>query len=334
MVYTIDMDISQIPMSSEAKAIMSENMKDKKTLELGNNNFTEINGGRVLKKPNPNGVGFMEHSYDKQVTQWNKYYKDTIYATACITSDGKLSTPYIEGSYPTDVQRLAICEDMINKNFIMVDCRDKRNFIVHPDGQVFPIDFGQMYSKDDRYYNTHLQVINKQLNTLKSNIQHPRSQHTLFEKPQKSDFEDVKVYIAELDKYKKSLETIHNDPLAKEKVNSINSFIEDTTTRIAKYKNGNMDAFKGYIETNQTHLNNLTKNRTTRPLVYSMLLSLMVIPAIYGVIQLALTRGNTYLFHSTVKQSEQRALHVQNKLISDTENLASRQNVHSNSSKK
>lgn len=100
-------------------------------IEQGNNNVTTHHDDRILKRRNPHGAGMFELAYPQQAEIWNAYYRNTEYASASLTSSGELSTPYIKGRYPTDQERLAVCEKMLEEGFIMADCRDKRNFIVH-----------------------------------------------------------------------------------------------------------------------------------------------------------------------------------------------------------
>lgn len=290
-------------------------MEDRKIRQQGNNNFTEISDDRVLKSPNPHGVGFLELPYDQQAEQWNKYYAGTSYATACVTDDKKLSTPYIEGSHPNDEQRLAICESMLAKGFIMVDCRDKRNFIVDQEGKVFPVDFGQIYTKENRFYKMHLAVVQREMDTIKHRAQ--KSQP-------KNIFQDVDVYIDALESYKVDLTQNSKQALVLEKVQQIDLFIADTKERIRRYNAGEKNAFDDYVDANKQSLQMLAQNRMSRPILYSMLLSLLVIPMIFGVIQLAMTKGNTYLFFTAVKESEKRALNVQNKVLEIKDNDASK----------
>ena len=300
--------------------------RSKKIPQQGNNNVTEVEGDRVLKQPSSNGACMLEQPYKEQMEQWNKYYAGTIYATACITEDGKLSTPYIQGTYPTDEQRLAISEEMMEKGFIMVDCRDKRNFLVNKDGNVFPVDFGQIHTKDYRFYSTYCKVVQREINLIKAKLEsHEQPKSTLFhsviQKPYDNLFQDVETYISELEKYKTKLEKNPKDGINVAKINGITSFITDTRNRITQYKTGQKNAFDGYIEANEKHLTILAQDRTTRPMLYSIILTFMVIPAIVGFIQLAITKGNSYLFLTSVKESEKRALDVQSEVIKTTENL-------------
>ncbi len=305
--------------------------RSKKIPQQGNNNVTEVEGDRVLKKPSSNGACMLEQPYKEQMEQWNKYYAGTIYATACITEDGKLSTPYIQGTYPTDEQRLAISEEMMENGFIMIDCRDKRNFLVNKDGNVFPVDFGQIYTEDNRFYSTYCKVVQREINLIKAKLEsaklesHEQPKSTLFhsvkQKPYDNLFQDVETYISELEKYKTKLEKNPKDGINVAKINGITSFITDTRNRITQYKTGQKNAFDGYIEANEKHLTILAQDRTTRPMLYSIILTFMVIPAIVGFIQLAITKGNSYLFLTSVKESEKRALDVQSEVIKTTENL-------------
>ncbi len=295
--------------------------------QQGNNNFTEVDGDRVLKKPSTLGASMLEATYEQQVKQWNKYYEGTIYATACITDDGRLSTPYIDGSYPTDKQRLAICEEMMQKGFIMVDCRDKRNFLVNKEGIVFPVDFGQVHTQENRFYNTHSKVVQREIDSIKAKLQKPQQRSTtifssLKKPPHENLFQDVEVYILELEKYKEKLEKLPEDKINIDKINGITLFVVDTRDRINQYNQGNKNAFDGYIEANEKHLEVLATNRATRPMLYSIILTLMVVPAIVGFIQLAITKGNSYLFLTGVKESEKRAKGVQTKLIETKESLS------------
>ena len=299
----------------------------KKIPEQGNNNVTEVEGDRVLKQPSSNGASMLEQPYKKQMEQWNKYYAGTIYATACITEDGKLSTPYIHGTYPTDKQRLAISEEMMKKGFIMVDCRDIRNFLVNKDGTVFPVDFGQILTKDNCLYTIQCTVVQREINSIKTKLNsHEQPKPTLFhsvtQKPHDNLFQDVETYISELEKYKTKLAKNPKDSINVAKINEITSFITDTRNRITEYKTGQKNAFAGYIEANEKHLTILAQDRTTRPMLYSIILTFMVIPAIVGFIQLAITKGNSYLFLTRVKESEKRALGVQREVIKTTEKLA------------
>lgn len=321
--------------------------------QQGNNNITIVEGDRVLKKPNSSATFMLEQSYEQQVTQWNKYYAGTQYATALITTDGKLSTPYIAGTYPTDEQRLAICKEMMKKGFLMVDCRDKRNFLVNEDGKVCPVDFGQMYTPEKPLYKVHLRVIQKEMDRLQSQIASPPKKPVFGEwniaqsqpatqphqsgtqgasnkieapEPSAQDmaaFEAIEIYIEELVVYKEKLENGAKDALIEDKITKIDSFITDTRTRIHNYKEGDKQAFDGYIEANKVSLEVLAKNRVARPILFSVLLSLMVVPAILGAIQLAITQGNSYLFVSAVKESEKRALKVQQKVVEVKETLFS-----------
>ena len=294
--------------------------------QQGNNNFTEVEGERVLKKPSSHGASMLEATYEQQVKQWNKYYEGTGYATACITEDGRLSTPFIDGYYPTDKQRLAICEEMMAKGFIMVDCRDKRNFLVNKEGIVFPVDFGQVLTQENRFYNTYSRIVQREINSIKGQLQKPQQHSTSIfssskEPPHENLFKDVETYISELEKYKTKLEKNPKDGINVAKINGITSFITDTRNRITQYKTGQKNAFDGYIEANEKHLTILAQDRTTRPMLYSIILTFMVIPAIVGFIQLAITKGNSYLFLTSVKESEKRALDVQSEVIKTTENL-------------
>lgn len=296
-------------------------MEDKRIiLQQGNNNFTKVVGDRVLKTPNGNGASFLELTYPQQVEKWNAYYAGTPYATAFITVDGELSTPYIDGSgHPNDEQRLDICEGMLKKGFLMVDCRDKRNFIVGKNGEVYPIDFGQIYKEGDRNYNLHKSVVNREINSIKDKIKRAASPSESIFKPQKEreniQFQAIEIYLTALAEHKSKLMKDEKNPVAKAKLQTIDTFITDTRNRIEKYKQGDKKAFDGYIEANKQPLEILAQNRISRPILYSALLSLMVIPAIYGVIQMAITKGNSYLFVSDVKTSEKLALNVQNNVI-------------------
>lgn len=314
-------------------------MQNKTIPQQGNNNFTEVVDGRVLKTPNRNGASFLELSYATQVKRWNQYYAGTPYATAFITEDEKLSTPYIEGSgYPNDEQRLAICEDMLKNDFIMVDCRDKRNFVVGKDGKVFPVDFGQFYTSEDKLYRAHLAPVQREINTIKAKLTKPTSTYESLFSPGKAPehlnaFKDVENYIIELEKYKPTLAKDSKNALAIDKITKIDAFIGDTRVRIAKFNTGDKHAFDDYIESNKASLQVLAQNRTSKALLYSILLSLMVIPAILGVIQLAITKGNAYLYLTDVKGSEKRALDVQKTVIDTKENLSKMKDPDSKGSK-
>ena len=281
--------------------------------QQGNNNFTEVVGDRVLKTPNPNGASFLELTYKQQMERWNKYYADTPYATAFITDDGKLSTPYIEGSgYPNDEQRLAICEAMLKKGCIMVDCRDKRNFVVGKDGEVFPVDFGQVYMEGDRNYKLHLGPVKAEMTATQRKLTNPSSAKLsgIF----KSDpelFRNAELYIAALEQYKATLAKDTKNPVAQDKIIHIDKFVADTKERIEKYQGGDKKAFDDYVEANKESIQILAQNRVSRPILYSVILSLLVVPAIYGAIQAAITKGNRYLFITDVKTSEKLALEVQ-----------------------
>lgn len=314
-------------------------MQNKKIPQQGNNNFTEVVEGRVLKTPNPNGASFLELPYVRQAERWNQYYAGTPYATAFITDDGKLSTPYIEGSgYPNDEQRLAICEEMLKNGFIMVDCRDKRNFVVGKDGKVFPVDFGQFYTSEDKLYRAHLGPVQKEINTIKTKLTKTRAPYESLFSPGKAPehlnaFKNVENYLTELEKYKLTLAKDSKNALAKDKIVKIDAFIDDTRIRINKFNTGDKHAFDDYVEKNQASLQVLAQNRTSKALLYSILLSLMVIPAIVGVIQLAISKGNAYLYLTDVKGSEKRALDVQKKVIETKENLAKGENPDSTEDK-
>jgi hypothetical protein len=293
-------------------------MQNKKIPQQGNNNITQIEGDRVLKKNKPHGAGFLELSYEQQAKKWNQYYVGTPYATAYVTEDGRLSTPYIAGSYPDYQQHLNICKTMIEKGCVMVDCRDPRNFIVDKNGDVLPVDFGQIYMQDDKYYSTYLKVAEREITSIQSQSQStPSKPLGLFKTtPEHSNaFQTVEDYIVELEKYKAILAKDAKNPLAHSKITQIDSFIQDTRTRIKNYNSGDKHAFAGYIESNQASIQILAQNRNTRPILYSLLLSLMVVPIICGAIQLALTKGNTYLLLTNVKGSEQRALDVQTQIV-------------------
>lgn len=321
--------------------------------QQGNNNLTKVEGDRVLKTPNSSSTFMLEQSYEQQVKQWNKYYAGTPYATAVITEDGKLSTPFIKGSYPNDQQRLAICEEMKKKGFIMVDCRDKRNFLVNEDGIVCPVDFGQMYTSENRLYKVHLRVVDKEMDRIRAQIANPRKS-SVFEdlslspqaqpahtpmpsvmrpaanatpsstSSQDADaFQAVEIYIDSLLDYKSTLQKDAKDPIIQDKIATIDSFIADTRTRIQKFQSGDKNAFDGYIDANKAALAVFAKNRMTRPIMFSILLSLMVIPAIVGAIQMAITKGNTFLFVTAIKESEKRALNLQNKVVEVKETLFS-----------
>ncbi|MCR9191484.1 MAG: hypothetical protein NXI01_02355 [Gammaproteobacteria bacterium] len=294
-------------------------MPGKKALQQGSNNLTKVEGDRVLKVPNPNGASFFELPYQEQAIKWNDYYKGTIYATVFVNDDGKLSTPYIEGSHPNDKERLAVCEAMLQNGFIMVDCRDKRNFIAGKDDTIFPVDFGQIYKQEDRFYKVHLKVVQRELHTIKSRLNNPQRGPII---EQYNPFKDVEDYIAALEKYKLTLTKDSKDTLAKDKVAQIDSFIADTKGRISKYNAGQEHAFDDYLETNKVCLEILAQNRASKPILYSVLLSLMIVPAICGAIQLAITNGNDYLFLRAVKGSEKRALEVQTKVIEIKDGLS------------
>ena len=289
--------------------------------QQGNNNVTEIVGDRVLKTPSHNGAAFLELSYEKQAMLWNKYYADTDYATAYVTDDGKLSTPYIEGSYPDDKQRLAVCETMLQKKFIMVDCRDKRNFIVNNEGKTCPIDFGQIHTEEHRFYHTFLSGVQREMATIKAALNHPQRSRIFQFQPQHNPFLAVEDFIGELEKYKLNLAKHATGTLVRDKIIQIDLFVVDTRTRIKQFNDGNKHAFDDYIEANQASLKILAQNRISRPILYSILLSFMLVPMIVGVIQLAITQGNTFLFLTAVKGSEKRALNVQNKVMETKEKL-------------
>lgn len=296
-------------------------MRTKTIPQQGNNNVTEIIGDRVLKAPSHKGAAFLELPYAEQAMRWNQYYAGTDYATAVVTDDGKLSTPYIEGSYPDDKQRLAICETMLQKKYIMVDCRDKRNFIVNKAGVVCPVDFGQIYTPEHRFYKTYLPGVNREMATIKTQLNNPHRSSIFQPQPQDNPFLAVEDFIKELENYKSNLKQRPADAVATQKITCIDSFIADTKQRMEKFNRGDKHAFDNYIEANQVSLKTLARSRFSRPILYSILLSLMVVPMIVGVIQLAITKGNTFLFLTAVKKSEKRALDIQTKVLETKEKL-------------
>ncbi|WP_299497135.1 hypothetical protein [uncultured Shewanella sp.] len=138
-------------------------------VEQGNNNVTLHVGDRMLKSPVSNMSRMFEQTYDQQVNCWNKYYKGTDLDTACVTKEGKLSTPYIQGNYPNDKQRAECIKNMYERGFIMEDCRDKRNFIVGIKGECEPVDFGQVITSDNRFYAAKLHIVSQEYQKLTGN---------------------------------------------------------------------------------------------------------------------------------------------------------------------
>ncbi|MDF1760489.1 MAG: hypothetical protein P1U40_08130 [Coxiellaceae bacterium] len=127
-----------------------------KALEQGSNNITTLQNDRVLKIRRQDLQIMHERQLMQQMQMWNKYYAGTGLDTAVITEQGELSTPYIEGEYPSDEQWALIIEDMLARGYVMQDCRDKRNFIVS-NGVTYPVDFGQVYTPETtRFYNIYM----------------------------------------------------------------------------------------------------------------------------------------------------------------------------------
>ena len=131
-------------------------------------------------------------------------------------------------------------------------------------------------------------------------------------------FKDINYYLTKLEQYEEKLKKQSQDPLTVQKINCISSFIADTRKRTKEFESGKSDSFDGYIDSNKERLLILAKPRVTRPILYSVLLSLLGVPFLCGVIQLALTKGNTYLLLSRVTKSEQRALDLQQAVIKQT----------------
>ncbi|KTD03661.1 MULTISPECIES: hypothetical protein [Legionella] len=279
-------------------------MSKTKPCDQGNNNVTRIEGDRVFKSTK--GLG-LERSYSVQVKQWNEFYKDTEYATACVTEKGELSLPYISGSYPTDRQRLACLKDMLEQGYVMTDCRDKRNFITH-NGKTYPVDFGQIYHSSDQFYSINKGFHERVITTLTSKIKAASEKYGSAEK-----YKSLEAHIEELRIYKAKKLTA-TDPLTEDKSKKIDGFIVDTEKRVAAFKDGQEDAFDDYIETNRDAIKVLNENRVTGAIWKSILLVLCtgIVPGLLGgAVQAIATQGNSFLFFNNQTRSGRMAANIQ-----------------------
>lgn len=282
-------------------SIENERIMPKETaptpFEQGNNNVTRIEQDRVFKATKGFGV---ERNYSEQVKQWNNYYQNSPYATACMTENGELSLPYISGDYPTSSELLSCLEEMLQRGFVMGDCRDRRNFIVH-DNKVYPVDFGQIYNINETYYSMHKKQHLAEINKLISKI---RIEHSIV---------IIEGRIAELRQYKeKKLKP--TDP----KAAIIDNFIADTEKRIAAFTMGRVNAFDSYATHHQETITILNESPITEAIWKSILLVLCtgIFPALIGgAIQAAVTEGNSFLFFSKNTPCGQMALGVHEEVV-------------------
>lgn len=276
-------------------------------LEQGNNSVTRIEGDRVFKSRK--GLG-LERVYSEQAKQWNAYYADTEYASACVTEKGELSLPYISGDYPANCQLLACLQEMHDRKFVMVDCRDKRNFIAH-NGKVYPVDFGQIYTETDKFYSTYEKLHLAEIEKLPAKI---RSEKAV--SPAK--FISLEQHLKELRLYKEKKLT-STDQATQNKAGKIDGFIADTKTRLEAFKGGCQNAFSDYIEKNQDAIKVLNENRVTGAIWKSILLVLCtgIVPGLLGgIVQAAVTKGNSFLFFNNQTKSGQMAADIQKDVAS------------------
>lgn len=278
---------------------MSIKTEKAQSFEQGHNNITCIVGERVFKVSK--GLGF-ELSFTEQVRYWNEYYKDTEYETACITPRDELSLPFIQGRYPTNLERLFCLKQMWAREYIMGDCHDPRNFITKGN-QTYPIDFGQVFSPECKFYTVYKKVFLTEINRLTVLVKNEISPKLI----------PIKQSIAKLNQYKEEHLT-STDPQTLIKVQKINALITDTEGRISAFESGQLDAFFDYVEKNKEAIDILSENRVTGALWKSILLVLAtgIIPALVGgVVQAIATNGNSFLFFNMQPQSSQLALNVQ-----------------------
>jgi hypothetical protein len=270
-----------------------------KSFEQGNNNITRIEGDRVFKISK--GLG-LELSFVAQVRYWNEYYKDTEFATACVTPRDELSLPFINGHYPTDLERLFCLKQMLARGFIMGDCRDPRNFMTQGN-KTYPIDFGQVFTSEYRFYAAYKSIFLSEIDKL-SNLVYSELSPKLM---------SIKQSIGKLNLYKNEYLTA-KDKQTRLKVQKIDAFITDTEQRISAFESGQLDAFVNYIEKNKEAIDILNENRVTGALWKSILLVLFtgIVPGLVGgLVQAIATKGNSFLFFNTQAQSGQLALNVQ-----------------------
>ncbi|MDR3502623.1 MAG: hypothetical protein P4L79_08575 [Legionella sp.] len=269
------------------------------SFEQGGNNITRIDGERVFKVSKR--LGF-ELLFADQVRHWNEYYKDTQYATACVTSRDELSLPFIRGHYPTDLERLFCLKQMLARGFIMGDCRDRRNFMTEGN-KTYPIDFGQVVTPEYKFYNVYKSIFLAEIDRL-SNLVYCELSPKLM---------SLRQSIVKLNRYKEEY-LISRDRQTLLKVQKINVLIADTEQRISAFESGQLDAFFDYVEKNKEAIDLLNENRVTGALWKSILLVLAtgIIPGLVGgVIQAIATKGNAFLFFNMQTQSGQLALNVQ-----------------------
>ncbi|WP_040916368.1 hypothetical protein, partial [Legionella tunisiensis] len=85
---------------------------------------------------------------------------------------------------------------MLNRGYVMTDCRDRRNFITH-NGKTYPVDFGQIYHSTDKYYGMNKGVHEKQIERLTSEVKSASEKLEFSE-----EFKSLKRHIEELRLYK------------------------------------------------------------------------------------------------------------------------------------
>lgn len=288
---------------------MPEKKMSNLKFDQGHNNWTRFQGGRVLKTPKDNASIF-ERKISFQVENWNQYFQNTPFYGAFVTDEKELSVPFIEGQYPNDSERLACLEAMLERGFVMADCRDKRNFI-HHQGHTYPVDFGQIYTSSDAYYHAHKVLHLREINNLK------RLDEASHDKEFQALCQSINQQLIQLNHYRAQYLS-SNDVRTSRKSEVVRRFIEDTTNRLEEFRKGNSQAFSDYIETNQDAIHVLNENRVTGGIWKSILLTIMtgIVPALLiGVVQAIKTKGNSFLLFNRNTKTGSMAEAIQKDLL-------------------
>lgn len=173
--------------------------------------------------------------------------------------------------------------------------------------KTFPVDFGQVYPSTHKLYGLSLPIVRKEIAQLKKRVKSQR------EDPR---FIPIEAQIENLKHYKSTL--TGNDELSQNKVKHIDRFILDTQHRIQAFKDGNKHAFDTYVQDNRPAINVLHQNRTTNPLVKTILTILFtgIVPGLLvGAIQWIASKGNSFLFTERQTQSEKKTSSIQDNIL-------------------
>ncbi len=110
--------------------------------------------------------------------------------------------------------------------------------------------------------------------------------------------ENIRTKLSALEAYGASNFADSNDDKDTDKNSKIGAFILDTRTRLRLFQDGDRTTFQDYEEKNEQNIVTLKQNRTTDMIWKSIAVSLCTlgVAVLGGLVQLAWTKGNSFLF--------------------------------------